>query len=333
MDDIRYYVALITLVITPQACIYWFVVHPFIGLWRRLGKGTTYTVLAVMYVAGGYLLWRIRGPLLAVEYGANPWLWPPALTFYVAAIWIQLKIKKLLTFKVLAGVPELDRSGKGGKLLDTGLYAKVRHPRYLAVTMGMVAYALFTNYLAMYVLTSLLAIGLVAIAWLEERELVERFGDDYVQYRCRVPLIIPRSSSSYERVITQKLELGASRTHVWEAITDPKKIAQWFGDNAEMDLRVGGRGAMSWKDHGRYAIQVEEVIPFRRFVWSWVHEPGVAFEEAPATRVEWELAECDNGGTVLALRETGFLTDLHYQENIKGWRHELGELEKMLSAD
>ena len=195
MDEIRYYLALITLISTPQAFIYWFIVHPFIDLWRRIGKGTTYTVLIVMYVAGGYLLWSVRGPLLAVEYGTNPWLWLPALAFYVTAVWIQVRIRKLLTFRIMVGVPELDRSGKGGKLLDTGLYARIRHPRYLAVMLGMVAWALFTNYLAVYVFIPILVIGLMAVSWLEERELRERFGEEYVQYRRRVPMIIPRPVS------------------------------------------------------------------------------------------------------------------------------------------
>jgi protein-S-isoprenylcysteine O-methyltransferase Ste14 len=199
VDEIRYYFALITLLSTPQALIYWFIVHPFIDLWRRMGKGMTYTVLIVMYVITGYLLWHVRGPLLAVEYGTNSWLLLPALVFYVTAVWIQVKIRKLLPFKVMAGVPELDRSGKGGKLLNTGLYTKIRHPRYLAVTMGMIAFALFTNYLAMYAFIPLLVIGLVTIAWLEERELVERFGEEYVQYRRRVPMIIPQSISSAGR--------------------------------------------------------------------------------------------------------------------------------------
>ena len=193
--EIRYYMALFMLISTPQALIYWLIIHPFVDLWRRVGKGTTSTVLIVMYVACGYLLWSVRGPLLAVEYGTNQWLWLPAIAFYVAAVWIQVRIKKLLTFKIMAGVPELDRSGKGGKLLDTGLYARIRHPRYLAVTLGTVAWALFANYLAVYVFVPLLVIGLVAIAWFEERELVERFGEEYVQYRSSVPMIIPRPIS------------------------------------------------------------------------------------------------------------------------------------------
>jgi protein-S-isoprenylcysteine O-methyltransferase Ste14 len=193
--EIRYYIALFMLISTPQALIYWLIIHPFVDLWRRVGKGMTYTVLIVMYVACGYLLWSVRGPLLAVEYGTNQWLWLPAIAFYFAAVWIQVRIKKLLTFKIMAGVPELDRSGKGGKLLDTGLYARIRHPRYLAVTLGTVAWALFANYLAVYVFIPLLVIGLVAIAWFEERELVERFGEEYVQYRSSVPMIIPRPIS------------------------------------------------------------------------------------------------------------------------------------------
>ena len=136
-----------------------------------------------------------------------------------------------------------------------------------------------------------------------------------------------------ERVIEQRLKLAASQEHVWQAITDPEKIAKWFGDEAEIDLRADGRGVMGWNAHGRFAVRVEEVTPPHRLVWSWIHEPGVAFEDAPSTRVEWELKKRENGGTALDLRETGFLTDLHHEQNTNGWKHELGELEELLSAD
>ena len=148
-----------------------------------MGKPATYVMLFVVFVACGYALWLSRGPLLAVDYGTNLWLWAPGMAFYLCALRIQAKIRRQLTFKVLAGVPELDADGKGGKLLDTGLYARVRHPRYLAVTLGQIAWAFFTNYLAMYALIPIIALGLAAIAWFEERELEERFGQAYVEYR------------------------------------------------------------------------------------------------------------------------------------------------------
>ncbi|MCG8468201.1 MAG: isoprenylcysteine carboxylmethyltransferase family protein [Gemmatimonadetes bacterium] len=192
MDAVRYWLALLALLMVPQAILYWFIVHPFISTWRRLGKGPTYALLTLMYVGCGYLLWRARGPLLATEYGTNPWLWGPAALLYIGANAIQMMIRKQLRFSVLAGSPELEAGGKGGELLETGVYARVRHPRYIAVVLGVAAWALFTNYLAIYALVPALIMGLAGVAWFEERELLERFGEPYADYRARVPMLFPR---------------------------------------------------------------------------------------------------------------------------------------------
>lgn len=133
-----------------------------------------------------------------------------------------------------------------------------------------------------------------------------------------------------ERTVEKVLELDAPVERVWRAITDPAELARWFGDEAEVDLRPGGDAAMTWENHGRYAMRIEEVDPPRRLVWSWVHEPDVAFEEAPATRVHWTLTPREDGGTTLHLLETGFRTDLHRGQNDEGWDAELGELAQRL---
>ncbi len=133
-----------------------------------------------------------------------------------------------------------------------------------------------------------------------------------------------------ERTVEKVLELDVTVEKVWSAITDPAELALWFGDEAELDLRPGGDAVMTWEDHGRYAMRVEEVDPPHRLVWSWVHEPGVAFEDAPATRVEWTLTPRDDGGTTLRLCETGFRTDLHHRQNTEGWDAELAELTTLL---
>jgi len=135
-----------------------------------------------------------------------------------------------------------------------------------------------------------------------------------------------------ERVIDREMEFAAPPERVWRAITDPAELSRWFGDETRLDLVPGGDGAMIWHDHGSFAVRVEEVDAPRRIVWSWVHEPGVAFEDAPSTRVEWTLRPREGGGTVLHLRESGFLTDVHHQQNSGGWAEELAELEALLTA-
>lgn len=135
-----------------------------------------------------------------------------------------------------------------------------------------------------------------------------------------------------ERTLEKVLELAASQERVWSAITDPAELSQWFGDETKLDLRPGGDGAMIWDSHGSFAVRVETVEPPRRLVWSWVHEAGVAFEDAPSTRVEWTLTAREDGGTTLRLRESGFRTDLHHEQNTGGWDEELGQLVTMLES-
>ena len=134
------------------------------------------------------------------------------------------------------------------------------------------------------------------------------------------------SGNVEERVIERTLEFDAPIERVWSAITEPAELSQWFGHDTRLELVPGSDGAMIWREHGSFAVRVEVVEPPHRFVWSWVHEAGVAFEDAPSTRVEWTLESRDGGGTVLYLRESGFRTDLHFSQNTEGWGEELAEL-------
>ena len=135
-----------------------------------------------------------------------------------------------------------------------------------------------------------------------------------------------------ERVVEKTLSLRAPVEVVWRAISDPKELSRWFGQRAELELRPGAEGAFIWDDHGSFACRVDEVDPPHRLVWSWVHEPDVPFSAAPATRVEWTLTEGEDGGTILHLRESGFLTDHHQGQNDDGWDEELAELAVLVGS-
>jgi uncharacterized protein YndB with AHSA1/START domain len=134
------------------------------------------------------------------------------------------------------------------------------------------------------------------------------------------------------RTVEKVLQLDTPVERVWTAITDAGELSQWFGDEAEVDLRPGGDAAMTWENHGRYAMRIDEVEPPHRLVWSWVHEPDVPFEDAPFTTVEWILTERADGGTTLQLKESGFLTDKHQGENDRGWDEELGHLVALVGS-
>ncbi len=135
-----------------------------------------------------------------------------------------------------------------------------------------------------------------------------------------------------ERVIERRIDYEAPIERVWKAIADPAELTRWFGDEADLTFVAGTEGALVWHSHGRFAVRVDEVAPPHRLVWSWMHEPDVPFTADAATTVEWTLEPREGGGTTLHLRESGFRTDKHYEENDRGWTAELGELTQLLAA-
>ena len=88
-------------------------------------------------------------------------------------------------------MPELSLDSPG-KLLTEGVYAYSRNPRYLNILLATFAYGLLLNYLGIWVLALLCVPAIYLIILLEERELRERFGDEYLEYCRRVPRLIPR---------------------------------------------------------------------------------------------------------------------------------------------
>jgi protein-S-isoprenylcysteine O-methyltransferase Ste14 len=196
VDTVRYVVALIVVVSFPASVLAWLVLHPFIGFWRRLGPVWTMVIVGLAALATWVLLFLVRHPLLAVEFGTNIALVPGAIVSYVVAVVLEVRCRKHLKLGILVGLPEIDPEGRGTKLLTDGIYGKVRHPRYLAFTFALLAIALFCNYLTVYLYLPGLALAFHFVVLAEEKELHDRFGADYASYCARVPRFIPRRRSA-----------------------------------------------------------------------------------------------------------------------------------------
>jgi protein-S-isoprenylcysteine O-methyltransferase Ste14 len=192
MDAARYYLALALLVLMPPALLHWFIVHPFVRFWRRLGPGLVYTLVWTPLALLMALLYRARGVLLATEYGTR---WPLVIAgglLLAAGIGLAIWVRRWMSVAMLLGLPEIAPDRAPATLVTGGPYAHVRHPRYLEVSVGLLGYALITNYLATWVLYLFALPALYAVVVLEERELRERFGAAYAEYCRRVPRFIPR---------------------------------------------------------------------------------------------------------------------------------------------
>lgn len=193
IDRVRYSLGVLNVIVLPPGLLFWLVIHPWARRWRRLGPTRTYLIVLPPLVALGILLFRLRGRLLGADLGSNWSLISLALVLYAVTTWLELQYWRHLSIPTLIGIPELSRGEERiGKLLKDGVYRTVRHPRYLSAGIGIVGNALVINHVGMYVQILLLfPVGFVMLRF-EERELANRFGEEYRQYQREVPQIIPR---------------------------------------------------------------------------------------------------------------------------------------------
>ncbi len=192
MDDIRYIIAVVVIAFVPPTVVWWFLVHPFVSFWRSVGPARTVLTMGVLMAMEVIGLMYMRDWLVLTDYGNHMPVFVLAAALVTLSVWIWLMRSQFLTMDILVGIPELEEGGRGGQLLTEGIYGRIRHPRYVEIAVGTLAYATFSNYLGAYVAALVFFPVLHLVVLLEERELRARFGMQYEAYCKRVPRYIPR---------------------------------------------------------------------------------------------------------------------------------------------
>ena len=194
MDTIRYVLAVVVWATIPPGFLYWYVIHPFAGYWRKVGPTRTHLVVAPFAILVMGMLIRWRGPVDGSDLGENWLVFYCGFVLWIAAFLMERRIRKHLDLKTLAGIPELRASdaAEPQRLLDQGIYARMRHPRYVSVFIATLGWSLMSNHGTSYGVTAALVPMILVLVRMEERELVERFGDAYRAYQARVPALVPR---------------------------------------------------------------------------------------------------------------------------------------------
>jgi protein-S-isoprenylcysteine O-methyltransferase Ste14 len=192
MDEFRNILALVIILIMPVVITFWLVIHSMSKTWRKHHVGFAYGVAGIAIVCVLTLCWKLRKTLIGADLGINWLLFAIGLAVYLAS-WVLWKpVKKNLDFKTFAGIPEV--TNKPIPLITNGPFAMVRHPRYFMVAVGVIGWCLMANYAGAYWFGLASIAGLYLIVALEERDLIERFGDEYREYAKRVPQLMPKLS-------------------------------------------------------------------------------------------------------------------------------------------
>lgn len=196
MDSVRYFLALILVVTLPPLFFYWLLIHPFINFWRTKRIGLTYGIILTIVAVGLVGLFSIRHYFLAIDLGTNYLLAAFGILCLGLSAAMRFALQRHLTIATLLGLPEIAPDRFQRTLVAEGLYARLRHPRYVQLMIALTGYALIANYLASYLVVALWIPAIYIIVVLEERELRDHFGKVYEHYCRRVPRFMPRLGRS-----------------------------------------------------------------------------------------------------------------------------------------
>jgi len=144
--------------------------------------------------------------------------------------------------------------------------------------------------------------------------------------------------------IEKQIELKASVSRVWRALTDYREFGEWFRVKLEGPFVAGqvAEGFITWPgyEHLRMEVVVEKIEPERYFSYTWhpyALDPKVDYSKETPTLVEFTL-EKSATGTVLRVTESGFdkipagRRAEAFRMNDNGWAQQIENIESHVAA-
>lgn len=130
--------------------------------------------------------------------------------------------------------------------------------------------------------------------------------------------------------IERTVRIDRPLDRVWAAITTAEGLGSWFGDGAEIDLRVGGAAKLTWDSGDAAQLRIERVEPKTVFGYTWGIN-GLPDSDPRRTYVEFTLTP-EGDATTVTVVESGFAQleaaehSKAVESNTGGWASELDEL-------
>lgn len=138
--------------------------------------------------------------------------------------------------------------------------------------------------------------------------------------------------------IERELRIDATPEVVYEVISSPEHLREWWPDDADLDPVPGATGTITFGDPASpdaqvVALTVVEADPPRRFVFRWVYDEGESAAPDNSLLVTFDLV-ASGDGTLLRFKETGFrergweeaVLEEAYLDHVRGWDHFLPRL-------
>jgi uncharacterized protein YndB with AHSA1/START domain len=138
--------------------------------------------------------------------------------------------------------------------------------------------------------------------------------------------------------IEREIHIDASREVVYDVVSRPEHLREWWPDEAELPAVPGGDGRIGFGPDAATRTWVQLTVvdtdPPRSFAFRWTHEAGETAAPGNSFLVVFALEATADGGTLLRMTESGFRERgwdeakvvAEHAEHVEGWDHFLSRL-------
>lgn len=187
MNILRWLAAIVFFFELPNP-IFWLIVHPQIRYWRTRPRAAYATALLGSWIPVTVFLIVCRQRLFAEKHPADLQI-GIGLLLIAAGLHLFARAKRDLGAARFIGKAEILG---GGEVVDTGIYARVRNPRYAGMILAVIGACALAATPLMWVVCAVWFVMVMMVIGFEERELRARLGAPYAEYCRRVPRFFPR---------------------------------------------------------------------------------------------------------------------------------------------
>jgi protein-S-isoprenylcysteine O-methyltransferase Ste14 len=191
-------IAIVVLAFEMPVPIYWLILHSRVSFWRRHMRAAFPVAVFLAWGVFDSLLYFFRRDLLRPEHAS--WFVVIGMAMIAFDVFALSASESVFGGRRLVGHSELAGSGE---LIAHGLYARVRHPRYLGMMAGVFGACLIVASRRLWAVSILWLLLALTSIHAEEIELRARLGSAYAAYAERVPALLPLRLASRNKYVSR----------------------------------------------------------------------------------------------------------------------------------
>ena len=143
-------------------------------------------------------IWISPQSRLVIPFMQNPSIIIPIINFSIPIFHLLISVPFILIGAWFGIVSVRETSLKVAethrteKIVSTKIYSLIRHPQYFGGLMAHIGISFLLSSLLSLIFTPLVILLNFLVAWKEEKELIKEFGENYKNYKKKVPMFVPK---------------------------------------------------------------------------------------------------------------------------------------------